>query len=137
MPLVRPPKKPIKWKPPPEMMVDPPHERLVQAANRARYLRSPYHSRAAPGTDFAPLVAGRRRFASKCDVKWVPRAATQALQQAIQNGLVSAEWRGTFPRYAWHRDGDTVYQAVLSNEEQGEYHAFPLEDPREWPKGMR
>jgi hypothetical protein len=114
-----------------------PRDRLVQAANRAEYLRSPYHSRPAPGeNDGGPLLAARRRFASKCDVKWVPRAATAALQRAIQDGLVSAEWRGTFPRYAWHRDGDTVYQAVLSNEELGQYHAYPLEDPREWPKGM-
>lgn len=118
-------------------MAEPDHERLVQAGNRARYLRSPYHSAAAPGTgDGAPSRASRRRFASKCEVKWVPELATEALQQAIRNGMVSAEWRGTFPRYAWHRDGDTVYQAVLSNEDRGEYHAYPLEDAREWPKGM-
>jgi hypothetical protein len=47
------------------------------------------------------------------------------------------EWRGVFPRYAWHKDGEIVYQAVLSNEEQGDYHAYPLEDPQEWPRGMR
>ena len=52
-------------------------------------------------------------------------------------GRLSTEWRGIFPRYAWHREGDTVYQAVLSNEELGEYHAYPLESPLEWPKHMR
>lgn len=83
------------------------------------------------------MVVTRRRFASKCDIKWIPRVAQEALRTAILRGQVSTEWRGIFPRYAWHREGDTVYQAVLSNEELGEYHAYPLESPLEWPKHMR
>src|SRR4051812_48983507 len=104
MPLVRIPRSEglrAKMKPPKEMMVDPPQERLVQAANRAQYLRSPHHSTGAPGSGgMDRVVATRRRFASKCDPKWTPSAATDTLRQAIGWGWVSTEWRGIFPRYA-------------------------------------
>ena len=113
MPLVRPPRSDglrAKMTPSKEMMVDPPRERLIQAANRAQYLRSPYHSTGAPrsgGMD--QVTATRKRFASKCDPKWTPDAATEALRIAIGRGWVSTEWQGLFPRYAWHREDDTVY----------------------------
>ena len=47
------------------------------------------------------------------------------------------DWRGSFPRYTWHHDGQTVYEAFLSNQETGEYHAYPLSEEREWPKGLK
>lgn len=138
MGFAKPPKRPVRWRPPPEMMINAPREQLAQAANRARYLRSPYHSRSAPGGPGpSSLIVGRRRFASKCAVTWVPDVAQEALRRAILLGNVSTEWRGIFPRYAWHRDGDTVYQAALSNQELGDYHAYPLESPLEWPKHMK
>ena len=81
--------------------------------------------------------ARRHTFSSICDPKWTLETATEALRRAIQAGLVSEEWKGDFPRYAWHREDAIVYQAFLSNETLGEYHAYPLEDDHEWPKGMR
>ena len=73
--------------------------------------------------------------ASKCPPKWDRDAATRALREATRAGRVSAEWDANFPRFVWHLDveGETLYEARLSNRELGEYHAYPLEDPREWP----
>jgi hypothetical protein len=58
------------------------------------------------------------------------------LKEAIRSGLVSSDWQGDFPRFAWHLAGETLYQAVLSNQVGGDYHAFPLESRDEWPKGL-
>jgi hypothetical protein len=140
VPLTKPVRRaaPLKRKPPKEMMdttTGEPTEQQSQAAARAEYLSSEYHRPA--GSAMGSRTAVRNRFASKCDPKWTLETATLALKSAILQGRVSTECRGIFPRYAWHQDGDTVYQAVLSNEEQGHYHAYPLESSEEWPKGMR
>ncbi len=37
-----------------------------------------------------------------------------------------------YPQYAWFRSGDAVYEARLSNSEQGSYQGYPL-DESEWP----
>ena len=31
-----------------------------------------------------------------------------------------------FPRYVWHKDGDQWYEALLTNEGNGEYHGYPV-----------
>jgi hypothetical protein len=74
--------------------------------------------------------------ASKCPSWWDLIGATRALKEAIRIGCVSAEWRGGFPRFAWYMDGETLYEAALSNQDNGEYHAYPLESRNEWPKGL-
>ncbi|MCK9925105.1 hypothetical protein MXD61_25095 [Frankia sp. AgPm24] len=33
---------------------------------------------------------------------------------------------GDFPRYAWVRAGDQVYEARLSNSGSGEYNGYPI-----------
>ena len=60
---------------------------------------------------------------------------TDWLRDSIRRGNVSALQDGDFPRYAWHREGDTVYEARLVNRELGEYKGYPL-NRNEWPKGM-
>jgi hypothetical protein len=62
--------------------------------------------------------------------------ATAALREAIENGLVSGDWPGDFPKHVWYKDGPVVYEARLTNKEQGTYHAYPLNGPEEWPRGM-
>lgn len=44
-------------------------------------------------------------------------------------------WEGDFPRYAWHRLDDVVYEARLVNQELGHYKGYPLEKD-EWPTGL-
>jgi hypothetical protein len=75
--------------------------------------------------------------ASKCDPRWTRELATRALRSAISDWHVSAAWNGDFPRMVWCFSGGILYEARLSNSGLGEYHAYPLEDEREWPKEMR
>jgi len=107
---------------------------LATAAEGARYTGSPYHR--PPGSKMG-LPKGRSYpHASKCDPKWLPETANRALKDAIRRGVVSEEWDNGFPCYAWYRDGSTVYRAELHNRESGEYHAYPLSEEHEWPKGL-
>lgn len=111
-----------------------PAERREAAAAVVIYEGSPYHRRGGAGQ---PTATRRYPAASKCDAKWTNELATQALRSAILQGLVSPDddWRGSFPRYVWYRDGAVVYQAFLHNEGSGAYHAFPL-NKEEWPVGL-
>lgn len=108
-------------------------QRLEEAAHRAVYEGSPYHRNPKAGR-----IPASRRYpaASKCDQKWTLDLATKALQEAIRAGLVSDDWRGDFPRYAWYQDGLVLYEAVLSNQERGSYHGYPLNGKEEWPQGL-
>jgi hypothetical protein len=111
--------------------------KLKRAAATALYAGSPYHR--VTGSPMGGVPAGRRwPHASKCPPIWDERSATQALREAIRAGRVSADWDedSNFPRLVWHLDGETLYEARLSNKELGEYHAYPLEDRREWPANI-
>lgn len=50
----------------------------------------------------------------------------QWLRQAIMDGHCGT-WRGGFPQYVWHREGDTIYEARQGSPGSGEYHGYPLE----------
>lgn len=107
---------------------------LKQVAEQARYVPSPYHK--VPNSPMGPAAQRRWPHASKCDASWTLVLANRALKDAIIAGQVSTEWRGAFPRYVWHMQDGIVYEGFLSNEVEGAYHAYPLEDSREWPKGI-
>ena len=49
------------------------------------------------------------------------------LREAVRDGSVSAVLDGDFPRYAWKRVDDRVYEARLSNAGLGQYKGYPLE----------
>jgi hypothetical protein len=109
--------------------------RLADLASRVRYEPSPYHK-----TGRVMGIVGEVRPAvqsSKCPHSWQSRSqATEALRLGIRQGLVSDVWSGAFPKHVWYKVGDTVYEAMLTNRENGTYHAYPLSDPREWPEGL-
>ena len=108
---------------------------IRHAAETARYAGSPYH-RLANSKMGRP--AGRRwPAASKCEPDWTQENATNALRSAIRAGMVSSDWKNGYPVLAWHRKGDVLYEARLSNSGLGEYHAYPLESPLEWPDKTR
>lgn len=71
-----------------------------------------------------------RGLATDCFVR-----VTAWLKKAIMLGNVGAPWEDGLPRYAWHREGDTVYEARLSNRNIGAYKGYPLE-PEEQPRGL-
>ncbi|MEI8393551.1 MAG: hypothetical protein WCF85_02365 [Rhodospirillaceae bacterium] len=108
---------------------------LDNAAENARYVGSPYHR--PPGSPMGAFKVRKYPQASQCAIKWTLELANQALKASIKQGIVSSNWDGAFPRNTWHFDNETLYEAVLSNKEQGEYHAYPLNEEREWPPELR
>ena len=109
-----------------------PNTDLNDLANRVTYVGSPEHK------DF-PSFAGqpkRRSDASIC-----PRhirdaeTVTEWLRAAIRRGVTGSPWENGFPRYAWHKQEHTVYEARLINRGNGEYKGYPLNDD-EWPRGI-
>jgi hypothetical protein len=51
----------------------------------------------------------------------------QWLKEAVGAGHVSAVLDGDFPRYAWKRVEDQIYEARLSNAGLGQYKGYPIE----------
>lgn len=101
-------------------------------AERVRYVGSPEHK------DF-PSFAGHPR--PRADASLCPRSindqemVTGWLRSAIRARAIGGLWEGDFPRYAWYKDGHTVYEARLVNKGEGEYKGYPLER-YQWPKGI-
>src|SRR5208282_1369956 len=108
--------------------------KLTRAADNAQYLGSPYHR--LRGSIMGAVTDRQWPDANKCPLTWTRESATRALRRAIRDGYVSAAWEGEFPRLAWILVDEILYEARLSNSAAGEYHAYPLEDRREWPKEL-
>lgn len=108
---------------------------LAEVAEKVRYVGSPYHR--PTGSPMGQPKDRNFPEASRCDRKWTRPLANRALKASIIQGLVSSDWDNGFPRKVWYRDGETLYKALLSNRDQGEYHAYPLNERREWPAELR
>jgi hypothetical protein len=102
---------------------------LHELASLATYIGSAEHK------DFvSPAGPPRLRSdATKCPQDLSFEVIVGWLREALESGDVGGPWQGRpFPQLAWKRIGDTVYEARLSNNEQGWYHGYPL-DRTEWP----
>ena len=106
---------------------------LAQVAESCRYVGSPYH-KDVPG--FAGVPRGRRPSASLCPRDLADRrdVVERWLREAVRSGRVGA-WDGGYPRYVWHREGDTVFEARHGSPGSGEYHGYPLE-PSQRVRGL-
>lgn len=102
---------------------------LDALAGRVQYTGSPEHKD-------EPTFAGQPRLrgdASPCPRQYNDRdLVTGWLRAAIRAGSTVAPWEGGFPRYAWHREQDTVFEARLVNRGDGSYKGYPLKLD-EWP----
>lgn len=98
---------------------------LAQVAESCRYaVDNPYH-KARPGSAGTP--PRHRPDASLCpsDLVDCRERIEQWLRDAVRAGRVGA-WEGGFPRYVWHREGGTVFEARQGSPGSGEYHGYPL-----------
>jgi hypothetical protein len=103
---------------------------LVSLAERVQYVGSPEHKD-------SPSFAGQprpRADATICDRSFVDRLdeINEWLMAAIRIGCVGAPWEEDFPRYAWYKDGDVVYEARLVNKGLGQYKGYAIQRD-EWP----
>lgn len=111
----------------------PPNTDLGNVADNAKYIGSPEHRR--DRRSFAGPSA-LRLDASQCPPEINDRRmVTGWLRDSIREGTVGGMWEGKFPRYVWHREGDTIYEGRLTNRISGEYKGYPL-SPAEWPSGI-
>ncbi|WKU48929.1 hypothetical protein Q3V23_35395 [Streptomyces sp. VNUA116] len=62
-------------------------------------------------------------------------APLATLRSGILTGHLGGPWLGGFPRYVWHRSGDTVVEFRLTGRRPGEYTGYELH-PSEWPEGL-
>ena len=110
----------------------PPDTDLDSVASRARYTGSPEHKN-------FPSFAGSptpRADASLCPPEIKDQLMlTRWLRASIRRGITGEYWEGGFPRYVWHKQGDTVYEGRLVNRRNGEYKGYPL-GRDEWPRGI-
>lgn len=105
---------------------------LEALAARASYVGSSEH-KSYPSFAGPPKL---RSDASKCDPKLADaEEITGWLRTAIRTGFIGAPWEGDFPRYAWHRLDQVVYEARLVNQELGQYKGYPLRAD-ELPEGL-
>ena len=107
---------------------------LSEIADVVQYVGSPHHKdepsfagtmpQPIPGRSVCPRAVNRRQ----ADIRrW--------LQLAILHGNVGGIWEGggRFPRYVWHREGDTIFEC--RHIVNGHYKGYPLE-PNETVRGL-
>ena len=110
----------------------PPSTDLDVLASQVRYVGSPEHK------DF-PSFAGLPRL--RADASCCPREirdvdmVSEWLRSAIRRGAVSATRDGAYPRYVWHKQDGTVFEARLVNRGDGSYKGYPIGE-NEWPRGI-
>ncbi len=112
----------------------PSQHNLLKLSRRAIYVGSPEHKdRPSP----AGTVPRPRPDASICPLVTAEafRRAQRWLRQAIAAGRVSGPYENGWPRYVYHREGDTIFEARLTNREKGEYKGYPIE-PDQLPPGI-
>jgi hypothetical protein len=125
---------PRRKRPQPRQVVDPPADtNLAEVAERVSYVGSPEHKD-------GPSFAGQprpRADASICERQLTEdrELITQWLREAIRRGATGGIWESGFPRYAWHKEAGSVYEARLVNSGLGEYKGYPLNET-EWPVGL-
>jgi len=96
--------------------------------------RATYHPSAEHKDRYLP-PAGVRRLrsdATPCPAEISLDQAQQWLREALAQGHVGAPWVDQpFPQYAWFRAGGRVFEARLTNPEQGWFKGYPLRDGEE------
>ncbi|WP_144120903.1 hypothetical protein [Catellatospora sichuanensis] len=95
---------------------------LEAMAEKVTYIISPEHkdyiTSAGPGKLRSDASACPRGLDFEVVASW--------LREAFRLGNVSASFDLEFPRYAWARIGDQVYEARLSNAGLGSYKGYPI-----------
>ena len=105
---------------------------LQQVARSCRYVGSPYHKDIVSFAGQPEL----RPDASICPPELAHNhdRVEAWLRQAVEAGHARG-WRNGYPRYAWYRDGDIIYEAREGSSGSGEYHGYPLE-PEQGVRGL-
>lgn len=99
-----------------------------ELARTARYCGSPYH-KSRPADYGMEELPKPRPDKTRCDEErdFLQAEAIRLLTDGFKKGLVSRRTEGNWPQYVWAVDDEgVVYEARLTNREQGEYHGYPM-----------
>lgn len=101
---------------------------VCEVAETCRYVGSPYHGRGAS--------VRRRPAASLCPAHLSSDrdSVEQWLRASVRAGRTGA-WERGFPKYVWHKEGGTTFEARQGAPGSGEYHGYPLH-PRQRVRGL-
>lgn len=99
-----------------------------EVAARVTYRGSPIHKSYLSPAGPPALRADEAKCDAYDPAEW-PRLL-DALQQAIRAACVG-KFRGDFPSRAWVWINGVLHEARLTG--GGEYHGFPVNDPRQYP----
>jgi len=99
-------------------------------ASRVTYTGNNIHKAYKSPAGDAALKADEAKCETyrRCD--W-PKLA-EALRIAIR-ARCTGQFRGEYPSRAWIRVNGVLHEARLTSQGQGDYHAFPLNDPAQYP----
>jgi hypothetical protein len=114
--------------------VPPPSRELQDLAAVAQYTPSGEHKH-----HYTPeLGPGRwRHDATPCPKDLTRDQAEQWLKDALSLGDAGPAWPDhAYPEYVWKRVDEIVFEARLTNRDQGWYKGYPL-DRSEWPDWLQ
>lgn len=115
---------------PKRLVADPPPSNPVLLALAAcvSYGGNPEHKRASGDFGLTP-PASPRPDKTLCDGAEVFRRseADSLLREGIRRGLISEQFRGSFPQNVWAVAANgTPVEAQLENQTVGSYHGYPM-----------
>ena len=107
---------------------------LATVAKKASFIGSVEHKD-------TPSFAGQAKPRSDCELCPAEfcdkqRELTRWLREAIRQGKIGGPWENGFPRYAWVKREGRVFAGRLTNQAQGHYKGWPIENPALWPEGL-
>lgn len=99
-----------------------------RVAAQCRYVGSPYHARGPsihrrPGATLCPLHLSNDH-----------QRVEGWLKASVRAGRTGA-WEEGFPKYVWHEEEGTVFEARQGAPGSGEYHGYPLQ-PKQRVQGL-
>lgn len=94
---------------------------VCRVAENCRYVGSPYHRRGR--------AIHRRPDATLCPehLSNDNQRVEGWLRASVRAGQ-TGPWEQGFPKYVWHVEADTIYEARQGAPGSGEYHGYPLRD---------
>lgn len=100
-------------------------------AARVTYTGNAVHKSYPSPAGPAAIRADKAKCAHYAPEQWPD--LLEALRIAIRARYVSG-FSGQFPDRAWIWINDVLHEARLTNEGTGDYHGFPIDDPRQYPE---
>lgn len=101
-----------------------------EVAARVTYTGNAVHKSYPSPAGPPALRADKAKCAHYDPEQWLE--IVEALRTAIRARYVRG-FSGAFPDRAWVWINDVLHEARLTNEGTGDYHGFPINDPRQFP----